>query len=134
LSIQRQIVKVVSIQGNWRESFVRLRLLPLLLLLPQLRYQYSYENSIYFWDTVQGSDASGWRQEIRSLNLKVGAIHSLGNSIDPAYGVVARSTRRSAGLEEAPSSEICTKSFSWGVFVTVLVSKLWLLLCPNMLN
>ena len=29
----------------------------------QLRYQYSYENSIYFWDTVRGSDTSGWRQE-----------------------------------------------------------------------
>jgi len=35
-----------------------------------LDIQYSYENSIYVWDTVRGSDASGWRQETGSLNLK----------------------------------------------------------------
>ena len=44
---------------------------------PQLRYQCSYENSIYFWDIMRGSDASGCRQETDSLNLKVGAIHNL---------------------------------------------------------
>ena len=43
--------------------------------LAQLRHQDSNENSIYFWGKVRGSDA--WRQETGSLNLKVGAIHSL---------------------------------------------------------
>ena len=81
------------------------------VLTPQLRYQYNHENSIYFWDTVRGSDASGWRQETGSLYLKVGAIHSLDTNCVPAYGVLVRSTRRSVGLEEVPSSELCTKSF-----------------------
>jgi len=33
------------------------------MLSLQLRYQYSYENLIYFWDTVHSSDASDWSQE-----------------------------------------------------------------------
>ena len=35
-----------------------------------LDIQYSYENSIRFWDRVRGSDANGKRHETGSLNLK----------------------------------------------------------------
>ena len=86
----------------------------------------------FIWDAVSGSDASGWRQETGSLNLKVGAIHSLDTNSSELWcsrlwycsTIYASELGLGGGAKfRALYQKLLMGKI--GVFITVLVSKLW---------